>query len=492
MSSPRALPGQGDEVRTPRRRSILGAGTFIVPAMLQKLIPFVALPLLARQLSLSDFGSASVLTTLFLLGSAVLVAGQDTVIFHRSRGMSVTAEQQGIAEPIGVVYAVNSLALLVLGLGVAVACVANLGEWYFAVLVELVSACVYSIGYAVNVTIYRINTDVRRFFVAAIGFTALQFSLKIGLTVHATLPLIMWAFSDLVASIAVWLFGWFHHSTRPKFRILDRLQTRSSSRMGLPLVPSKLFQWLQTSSDRPIMARLVGSVDVGRYAVASQFNNAALAITVELCRYFAPQMADFLPRGERAHSGNRATGFRMAVHWQVCGISIIAIALSCLGPLMVSFLYPADFSSARPSVAVLGLSLWLAGIGYVLINFATISRGVTGRIWIYTALGAGVTIVANFFLISWIGILGAAVSSVLGYACTAIVLVWADWEQLRESGVLSAPSIACFGVCFGGVASGIVVSDSSSTLLFLTFLVWASILMFCGKYFANKIRSGVW
>ncbi|MCX2965387.1 oligosaccharide flippase family protein [Gordonia sp. SW 21] len=402
--------------------------------MLQKLIPFIALPLIARDLSFSEFGMCGILTTIFLLGNSVLGFGQDTVMFHESRGRFISAKTSGISEPLTILFCGN-LAFAAVCCGTLL--LGSILDWHglvTAVVVELLAAAVYSVGYMPLATMTRINYRPRVFATVVIGFSVTQYGSKVVLLPRLENPVLGWALSDLAASTLILLSSAATYSALTVLRRSSRRRLSAAALLGLPLVPSKISQWFQTSSDRSLVSFSLGTSQAGLYTAASQFSNAAMGLVVEICRYFMPSLSEFSrDYGEKRWFDPRIVWI---VYIQVAMVSLLCSMMAALSPIALEIIFPPSYGQVRNVVAAMGLAVLFAGAGFVAINFMTVAVGVSTRIWLFSALGAAASVGGNLLVVPHLGLMGAPYASAFGYAITVCCVVRHSWGHLLIAGVV--------------------------------------------------------
>ncbi|ASR01956.1 lipopolysaccharide biosynthesis protein [Gordonia rubripertincta] len=437
------------------RLSLRSLGGFVGPALLQKVIPFVALPILAHSISVAELGLCGVLTTIFLLGNSVFGFGQDTIMFSQSKGRTVSAASKGIVEPYAVLLVLNIAVCVVVSCAIAGGQFFDAGVFYYAVLIELAAASVYSIGYMPFATLTRINYEPTKFAVLVLAFSAVQYLTKLVLIPGSEAPALVWALTDLASATLVLLVTvWNYGSDVFRTHWLKPVIVSSAVR-GFPLVPSKIAQWFQTSSDRLMISHINGPVQAGQYAAAGQFTNAALGLIVEVSRYFTPSLSEY---ARNFHScGVFDPRIRRVMLWQAMVMSAGAGLMAVAGPMVVAVLFPKSYEPAQRVVAGLAGPVLLAGLGFVAINFVTVSLAKTGRVWVWTTAGALASVLVNVALLRALGLAAAVIASSVGYGIVLAGVVLTHWTEFRKAGAVtvrvgSSVAISCITV----VASVIV------------------------------------
>ncbi len=445
-----------------RQRSLKNVGGFLAPSLAVKLLPFCALPLLAKHLSLAEFGLCGILTTVFLFGNSVLGFGQDTVMFFESRGRKVSGRSGGISDALIVVYLGNTIVVVCLLASLVAGALGGWGSFYIAIVLEVVAASLYSAGYMPLTTLARINYQPRQFALITLGFAIAQYGIKLTVLPGASDPVLAWAMTDVGAAFLLLAASMIVLGVR---RDVFWPSVVASSRMGLPLVPSKLAQWLQSSSDRSLITERLGAAHAGQYTAAGQFSNAALSMVVEVCRYFTPALSEYTKRENRCIEFDPR--MRDVLNWQILAISAGSGTMSTMAPVLISFLYPPEYSSARSISSALALSVLVAGLGFVVINFVTVSLGRTNRIWVWTLMAAATSIVVNLALLERLGLPAAVVASVAGYGVVLIGISWSARRELIQAGALRMDGVLSVLISLSTILLSIAFCHSNVQLLII-------------------------
>jgi len=191
---------------------------------------------------------------------------------------------------------------------------------------------------------------------------------------------------------------------------------RSLLAYGLPAVTTTLPQLANLRLDQLVMAGFVPAAQLGYYVVAVTWSAAASLVLIAVGMVLFPSVAGLADAGER---------FRAVASVSRVGLAL-SIGLSCVvalaTPTGIVVLASARFRPAIVPALVLVGAGTIYGYNYVL------AEGIRGlghpRTVLWAELGgACVTIVSLWWLLREMGIVGAAISSVLGYSVTMLLLV---------------------------------------------------------------------
>lgn len=187
-------------------------------------------------------------------------------------------------------------------------------------------------------------------------------------------------------------------------------------RYGLPSSAGTIPQNLNLRLDQMLMSAMIPPQLLGLYVVAVAWSSAINPITSAIAQPLLPRIASRESRSERVAA--LAQVLRVAVMISV-GLAICVCAAT---PFLLPRLFGADFGSAVPCGMVLVIAAAFSGINYVLQEGM---RGLadTPAVFFSETTGLASTALLLLLLLPRIGIMGAALASLFGYATTTSFLL---------------------------------------------------------------------
>jgi O-antigen/teichoic acid export membrane protein len=193
---------------------------------------------------------------------------------------------------------------------------------------------------------------------------------------------------------------------------------------SLPLMPANIALWALNLADRIQVQRLAGHAELGTYSVAARVAVPVLVVMGAFQNAWAPFAHEL--RGQHGDERAKRTYAAVLSYWAVVmGWGLVGLTL--IAPPYIDYALPRNTHGAVPVVALLGSGIVLYG-GYLVVNIGvTISRR-TRMTPLIASIAAAVNLGLNFWFIPRWGIVGAGVTTVIGYALL-LVMGWANAQR---------------------------------------------------------------
>ena len=197
-------------------------------------------------------------------------------------------------------------------------------------------------------------------------------------------------------------------------------------RFGLPLVPHSIAAWVLNLSDRWLIALLIAGttaaqVSVGIYTLGYQLGQVVALVALSLNAAWVPF---FYARGTGPHGPGL---LRELTTLSIGGLAILGVVVSVLAPEAVAVLAPSSWGSEAPTAnlvtPLVALASLLQGVYLMAVSPLFLQRR-TAILPVITIASGAINVGLNLVLIPTIGIAGAAVSTVAGYAALALITIW--------------------------------------------------------------------
>ena len=193
----------------------------------------------------------------------------------------------------------------------------------------------------------------------------------------------------------------------PRFTYL-----REYLQFSLPLTPNTLVRWVTESSDRYLVTYFLGLNSVGIYSAACSFGSL-----IQL--FVSPLQLILLPELSKLYDENNIDEVIIYMSHSLRYFLLITLpavfGLSALAKPLLSIFTTQDFLSGWLVIPIITLSGLLAGIVQIFVNTLLIVKKTEIPTYINFA-AAILNVLINLFLIPLIGIVGAAISTLIAYS----------------------------------------------------------------------------
>jgi O-antigen/teichoic acid export membrane protein len=409
-----AMPsGSGQSGADAQSRLLRRGSVYTLTLALQMVSALVSVPVLTRLLKPSEFGQTATAVVVYTMLSILAAAG-----------LPEAASRRYFSGPDGPLAA-RRLLLSMLGLAVAVAGVIELTSFAWAPALDLRHTDIVRIAIAGGAAgavllgvqaLLRVQERPWAFLaialIAAAGGqglgvagaavigtpTAYVGGLMIGITLAAGLGLTL-------------IGGW---RTRPA----PPAELSGALGIGLPLVAHGVAVSMLVSVDRIVIGGVLGLAAAGRYAVAYAVGGIGVALVTAINQAWMPLLLSVreADRWPVLESTSRT------IHVLAAGA---AAALALLAPLGLVLAAPASYDRSKliPVAAIVAASaLPYATCGtYFQVVFLS---GRTRVMALAAPISAVLNIVANLILLPAIGLVGAAVATLVAYGALPVIVSW--------------------------------------------------------------------
>lgn len=210
----------------------------------------------------------------------------------------------------------------------------------------------------------------------------------------------------------------------PRFTYL-----REYLHFSLPLTPNTLVRWVTESSDRYLVTYFLGLNSVGIYSAACSFGNL-----IQL--FVNPLQLILFPELSKLFDENKIDELTIYMSYSLRYFLIISIpavfGLSAFAKPLLGIFTTENFVSGWFVIPIIAFSGLLAGIAQIFVNTLLIVKKTKVPTYINFAV-AVLNVLINFLLIPRIGIVGAALSTLLSYFFMAILCTHMSLKHFKHN-----------------------------------------------------------
>jgi O-antigen/teichoic acid export membrane protein len=193
---------------------------------------------------------------------------------------------------------------------------------------------------------------------------------------------------------------------------------------GLPSVASTLPSYLNLRLDQMIMVAFINPTLLGIYAASVAWGSAIVPVISALGIVAFPKIASISDNVEKINS------LIQSIHQGLIIGSFLSFLLILLTPIFIPILFGQEFTPAIPSAILLVIAGFISSVNLIL-EEGTRGLGKPKSVLYAEVVGLFFTCIALFLLLRPLDIIGAAVSSIVGYSMITLVLLY---QLVKETG----------------------------------------------------------
>lgn len=253
------------------------------------------------------------------------------------------------------------------------------------------------------------------------------------------------------------------------FKRFEKKKAKEMLKIGLPLLPTFLIYWVFSSFDRIMISNMLGTEQNGIYAVGAKMGQISNLIYTGFAggwQYFA-----FSTMKDKDQVELNSKVF------EYLGIISIAVTMFIIPfiPFAFRLLFTGDYVLGYQVAPYLFLSPLLLMLFQTTGNQLLIIKN-TVSITLSLLLGAGLNVLLNFLLIPKLGIEGAAIATLTGYAISVLVITVITVKKkltiIKNRFIFSVLIMILFFVLSKVVLNHFFIIWIGFSLLFLSIICW--------------------
>jgi len=387
---------------------------------------FILLPILTKYFSVSDYGVwVQVLTTISLLPNIVTLGLPYTLIRFLSPEKNEKKIQEGFYSILIIILIVTSAVSLLIFI------FSHNISLLFGGNVEVAKILAFLVFFnSLNLlclSFFRTLNQIRKYSTFLLIQTYLG-TLLIYILILCHYNVAETIIGLLIANIITFIIMITIISAYIKFKIPKFVNMKEYLSYGLPIIPSNLSYWIVDSSDRYIIGLLLGMSFVGYYSPGYSLGNFIILILAP----FSFLLPTILPQ---YHIENNIEKINTFLKYSIKYFLLIAIpasiALSLLSkPILLIITTEEIALNGYYVTPFIALSALLYGIYGIISNIILLEKKtkVLGIIWIIAAL---FNITLTIILVPFIGILGAALTTLISYVIAFSVTLYYSYKFFK-------------------------------------------------------------
>lgn len=395
-----------------------GFAIYLGSSVLNKAIPFLLLPILTSYLSTEEYGILAIYQVMISFGMPIVGMKMQNNITRNFFSKS----KEFVARMVFNLFVVLTASSAIFLFAISIYLLA--GGTQFSIpqkwLYVLPVIAFMNMVNNFNLTILRNRKRAAEYGAFEISRTVVDLSLTILLIVvyaygwegRATGILVGSLVISVISVFRIWQNGYFLFE-------IDTSQIKEILMISLPLIPHAIGGVIITLGDRIFINQMVSTSAVGIYTVGYQFGMIMTLVVMAFNKTWSPWMYELLAEEKEK---NKVTIVK-ATYLISGGFIALALIVTGISYYLLPFMTAEEYHGG--SVYVIWIAMGYAFNGmYTLVFPYGVHVGKTSYLGITTFSAAIINLVANYYLISMNGPLGAAQATLISYFIMFIGVWW--------------------------------------------------------------------
>lgn len=247
-----------------------------------------------------------------------------------------------------------------------------------------------------------------------------------------------WIISYIAAKVGVlvYVFCAIKAYSYFSFRDFDANYAKIFLKFCIPLLPTALMWWIMNASDRYVLALVIGPTATGLYAVANKLPNVLSSFENVFYQAWQTTAIKTLSDEDKdEYYSNILRGY----------IIVIVMAIICILLVVkpfIYYLYAEDYKTSWLSIPILLVAVLIHAINGNLGSLYSVFKQTKGAFF-SALLGAGVNIILNLIFVRKYALIGASITTLIGYLCT---MIWRiiDTRKFVKLSVIKMDTVIAF------------------------------------------------
>ena len=401
-------------------------GLIGITNLLVGLSGIILLPILTRTLPIEEYGIwVQIVVTIGLIPAVVTLGLPESVVRFLAAAKKREEIQEGFYSIFFIVLLTSAIASILLFLfSESVASALLNGNLMIARVLSLIVLIECLNGLLIN--FFRTFQQIKRYSIFSFIRTCLHIIL-VAYFVLSGYGIFGAVIGLLISSLVLFLIQAFLIVSEIGIKIPKFIHTKEYLAFSLPIVPTILSHWVVNSSDRYVIGIFLGTASVGYYSPGYILGN--------IIGMFMAPLAFMLPAVlSKYYDENNVEAVKTVLRYSLKYFLLLAIptvfGLSLLSKPLLTILSTPEIASQgyliTPFVAV---SFLLFGVYAVIAQILALEKRIriAGAIWIIAAI---LNLGLNLIFVPYIGILGAAITTLIAFTFAFILITHYSFKYL--------------------------------------------------------------
>jgi len=390
---------------------------YTISDILNKLVPFILLPVLTRYLTPQDYGIIAMFFVFTSILGIVMTLETNTAISVNYFKISREKLQVYIFNILLIISIATSFTIIVIMLfhTTISELLAIPTEWLFIGIIVTLLQFITTI----NLLLWQSEQNPIPLGIYQISQTIVNLLLSLLLIIGFEMG---WEGRLIAISIASIIFGmlslvFLYKRSYLKFKF-SRESIEDALKFGIPLLPHALSVWIRTGVDRIFITIFVSASATGLYTVAFQIASVISILTKAFNKAYSPYL--FKKLSEITQNDKKR--IVQYTYLYFIALLLIAVGLTLISPLLIKIFLGEAFQEVWRYIPWIAFSFAFYGMYLMIVNYILFTKK-TAQLSYVTLSVSLLHIIVSYLLISYNGILGAAQATMLT-SFTVFIAVW--------------------------------------------------------------------
>lgn len=412
------------------KKYLVNSVWILIEKIIRLVVMFIFFSMISQKLSLYDFGIFSLSQTVATLLLGVVIFGFDNVLI---KDFTLTDKKDTLfSTAIISRFILSFFCFVIFAIAIAITDYADLYKFVFIASALCVFFQIQTIYYA-----YYQATSSSLIITKTSVFALLISSIIKGVLIYYNFGVVYFALSFSIDYLFSCLFIYIvsrKRDIRVKISNFDISTLKYLFKQSFPILISTLIIMVYTRIDQFMIASMLGVEEVAKFSVAVRISDAYMFIPMAIG-------VSFLPMVSKSPTSDNIQKYFHLTHFFTFFSGAFIILLS---PFVINHFFGERYHDSIAVVNIIVLANIVSALGSVSSNIL-ILRGIT-YLRIYRAIAGLVTnILLNFILIPMLGIVGAAISSLISQIIAAWIANFFS-AKTRDCFLFQSKSLISFGL----------------------------------------------
>lgn len=392
-------------------------GIYTIANIINKLVPFILLPILTRYLSTEEYGKISMVTVVLAWIVPFISLNIEGAIKRQYYNKDEIDISAYIGNSILIVFFSTIIVSVVLYFFEPL--IVNLTSLPTSIIWKIIAIAFFQFFVSITMILFQVQNQSLTYGLFNIGKTTSEAVLSIVLVVIVGLGWQGRIISQLVALGVFSVIALIYMIKNKWISIVFNMNyIKNALAFGIPLIPHALSGTVITLADRLFITKMVSIEATGVYTVGYQIGSIINVLAVSFNTAYVPWLYEKLKKD----SEKSKIGMVKLTYIYFITIILIAAALGVISPYLMKYIVGSTYYGASIYVMWIAMGYAFKGMYLMIVNYIFYIQQ-TKYLAVVTFVTAILNIVMNYYLINLNGSIGAAQSTLISYV-VKFILTW--------------------------------------------------------------------